>query len=421
MKIRKLIARIVLAATTILMVQLSLNGQENFIPGFIIQKDGDTIRGLVDYRNWGINPDIITFKGTDGIFEYTPITIKGFGVKEEIYKSATIKTEESPENSSDLKLDPSLDLVTRTTFLQAVIIGDKSLYFYKGKNAKEQFYIPQDTSFEFLVHKKYLVDREGTQVIAENKMYIGQLVIYLQDCPGMRSKIYSCYYRKSSLEKLFLNYYNCIKSPIEFHKETEKLKIEFGALAGVSLTKVIFHSNSYEYLVYAGYPLSVNFSGGLYMDLIMPRGQRRWSLDNELLFTTYQVEGQYTDYQNENKYTNYSTTLGFSYIKLVNMLRYKQPVGNFFIYGNAGWSNGVMIASTNKLIKDEILFTQERIEEGPAIESVRKWEVGLIGGIGVKYNRFSIEARFERASGMNWEGALRSGHMRYYFLLGCRI
>jgi hypothetical protein len=420
MKTKRMMIKMSFVAIMLLIAQLSVS-QENFLPGFIIQKNGDTIHGLVDYRNWNNNPDKISFKGPDGIKEYTPFTIKGFGVQDELYTSATIKTEISPKNPNDLTLDPSLVLVTRTTFLQALIIGEKSLYFYRDINDKSQFYIPQDTSFEFLVYKKYLVEREGTNVIAENKMYAGQLAIYLQDCPSIRSKIYSCAYKKSNIEKLFLNYYNCTKLPVKFHKETEKLKFEFGAVAGISLTNLIIHSESYDYLMYADYPVSANFSGGLFMDLIIPRNQRRWSIDNELLFTTYQVEGTYTDYEHANKYTIYSTKLGFSYIKLVNMVRYKQPVGKFFIYGNVGWSNGIAIAYTDYLKSDEILFTQERIEEGPAIDGIRKYEVGLIGGVGVKYNRFSLETRFERGSGMAWYNDLRTGHMRYYFLLGYRF
>jgi hypothetical protein len=420
MLIKRMIKKMFFMAIMIFIVQLSI-GQANFIPGFIIQKDGDTIRGQVDYRNWSNNPDKISFKGPNGIKEYTPFSIQGFGVQDEIYISATIKTEVGSENPNDLTLDPSLVFATRTTFLQAVIIGKKSLYFYKDDNDKSQFYILQDTSFEFLVHKRYLVEKEGTRVIAENKMYIGQLAIYLQDCPSLRLKIYSCAYKKSSLEKLFLNYYNCTESPIKFHKETEQLKVEFGALAGISLTNVIFHSDSYDYLIYSDYPLSVDFSCGLFMDLIIPRSQKRWSVDNELLFTTYQVEGQYTDYKNENTFTIYSTSFGFSYIKLVNMVRYKLPVGKFFIYGNVGWSNGIMIASTDYMKSDEIFYTQERIEEGAAIGDIRKYEVGLIGGIGAKYNRFSLETRFERGSGMTWAGDLRSGHMRYYFLIGYRF
>jgi len=65
----------------VLKAQLAVS-QENYVPGYIIGNDGDTLRGFIDYGKWDINPDRIRFKATtaeDGVF-YNPIDIAGFGV-----------------------------------------------------------------------------------------------------------------------------------------------------------------------------------------------------------------------------------------------------------------------------------------------------------------------------------------------------
>ena len=36
--------------------------QENYIPGYVIKNNNDTVFGFVDYRNWSKNPVMVKFK-----------------------------------------------------------------------------------------------------------------------------------------------------------------------------------------------------------------------------------------------------------------------------------------------------------------------------------------------------------------------
>jgi hypothetical protein len=402
-------------------------GQENYLPGYIVALDGDTLNGYVDYRNWERNPNKISFKqkNGEGILSYTPMDIRGFGVSDEIYESAVIKTEISPVSTMELKYNKELDIRTDTAFLQAVVKGVKSLYFYKNKLGKEQFYIWKDAGYELLVYKKYLKDVDGRSVIVENKKYIGQLTIYLGECATIQDKITGADYQKNSLEKIFLAYYMCTQAEIRFHKKTEKLTNSFGVIAGASFSSLTFRSGDEEeafaYLINANYKMSVNFTAGLFFDLILSRNHGKWSICNELIFTSYKADGRYDEYESVNKYTYTYTTLGYTYLKMNNMVRFKYPVGKLFIYLNAGISNGYAIIEKNYKKTESKLYTQERVEEGKALNDTRRYEFGLNVGLGTKFKRYSFEIRYENANGMSTSVYLKSTTNRLYLLLGFKF
>lgn len=416
------IRQIITLIFTVLIAQTSIS-QENYESGYLINLNGDTIHGFIDYRNWERNPDKIFFKeSTDHIRSiYHPTTIQSFSVSDEIYESAIINTEENPINAYDSVPNEGYYFANDTTFLQALIKGKKSLYFYKNKRGEDKFYIKTDTSYEYLVYKKYLHRSDGQTGYVENKKFVGQLLIYLQDCPTIQSKLKKTEYRKKSLLNLFHAYYDCTKVEIGFQKKTEKAIAEIGITAGISLTSLMFRSEGFDYLVNADFGLSTNFSAGLFADVILPRSQGKWSIYNELLYTTYLVTGRYENYFHANRYTIYNTEIGYSYLKIINMLRFKYPIGNYFLYINAGMSNGIAVSETNVSRAESKFFDIQNVIEAPALEDTRKYEQGFIVGLGTKFKKYSLDIRYEIGNGMSQLTSLNSSTKRYYFLFGYRF
>ena len=420
MNLKNLIDKIALSILGIFLFQ-SAFCQENYLTGFVVLSEGDTLHGFVDYRGWDRSPDYIFFKMKliDDKTEYTPIDIKGFSVHDEIYESAKIKTELNYTSPIKLDNDATLEFETKICFIQPLIKGQKSLYLYKDKYGKNLFFIKQDSSYELLIYKKFLNNQEGNNAIAENKKYIGQLNLYLQDCQSIQTKLKNIIYTKDSLEKLFRFYYECAHSDIKFQKKTDNVSTEFGVLAGLSLTSLKFRGNV-TYLTQANYHLSENFTAGVFFDLILPRNQGKWSINNELIFTSYNVNGSFNDYKYVSWYTLTYTKIGYSYLNLTNMLRFKYPIGRLFVYLNAGISNGVAISETN-YSKSDIVFTTERIEIGKALNDTRKFEQAYILGLGTRYRKYSFDLRYEMGNGMSKNTGLSSTTNRYYFLLGYRF
>jgi len=395
--------------------------QEAYLPAYIVSLNGDTIQGFIDYRNWGTNPEYIAFKNSPETEKtiYKPIDIRSFGVKDERYVSAIVNTEISSRNTNTLEQNAILNIKVDTAFLQTMISGDKSLFYYKNRSGIDNFYIKNQNEFQLLEYKKYIKFSGGPKILTENKKYVGQLMVYFNDCPSLQSKINQVKYSKKNLENLFLSYYACSQSEINFQKKTEKIKIESGFLVGASLTGLKFSgSTSFDYLLNTDYNQSIKGSAGLYLNLVIPRLRERWSIYNELLYTSYQVNGTYNDIQNENTYVNYYTEFGYSYFKINTLVRYQYPVGNFSFCLNAGMSNGFGFNEINYLEKVSIFYTTEHYKEGEAIDDPRTNEQGLVVGLGTKFKKLSLETRLEKANGMSKYPGLGSVTNRFYILVG---
>jgi hypothetical protein len=131
--------------------------QKNFVPGYLIDLKGDTLHGLIDFRNPDVNPDRISFKSNlnNTPVLFNPTSIKGFAVENEIYESAIVTVDKSSNRTSEISYYTGFDLRTDTVFLRTLIQGNKSLFYYFDMFGKEHFFIKQDAEFELLVYKKY--------------------------------------------------------------------------------------------------------------------------------------------------------------------------------------------------------------------------------------------------------------------------
>lgn len=417
-----------LAILGILFLQSTFS-QENYIQGFVVNTDGDTIHGLIDYRNWGKNPDKISFKKqiSDNPISFSPLSIKYFGVADEIYAGVIVETDLSRIKNGELEHGKEPKIQVDTIFLQSMILGAKSLYFYNTASGRELFYILQDTTFTMLTYKRYLSDTKATYLsdtkatyIKENKKYLSQLAVYLKDCPGIQRNFENLQYSGECLEKLFLIYYDCVEKPLTFHKKQEKLKAEFGAIAGLTLNNLAFGGEESIDLKKLDFKTDVSYSIGTYINLVLPRNQGKWSLYNELAFSPYKVENSYEYYIGGIGYTYYTSTLGYSYLKLNTMVRFSYPFGKTSVFVNAGMSNGYALSETNQ-VNVEKNYSSVINLDSPVLAVTRLYEQGIIAGLGGKYDKFSFEFRFERGNGMSAMDNLDSKTTRYLFLLGYKF
>ncbi len=411
----------------ILLFVNTIYGQKNYLPGYVINFKGDTINGLINYRNWDTNPQKIDFKKhVDGEINYiNPAKIKEFGVVAEIYKSGIVEVDESNNDLTSLTYSKEFKYRVDTAFLQTLVQGEKSLYRYKDLKGKEHFFIGQATGFELLQYKEYYKSVNGVKNIATNNKFIGQLCYYLRDCPEIATLTAHIKYTESSLTNLFQEYNNCTSKEARFVIKKKKASNDFGILAGLSVTKLTFKGKNNDDLVEAEYSLSKNFSFGLFFDLILQsRLQNRWSIYNELLLTTFKTGDQYTkESQIENGYTKNDISLEYSYLKVNNTLRYRYFTGtNMSIFFNAGISNGFVVNDTNHKIITKVLTSPPAtyVEDGKALDDT-KYEMGITAGVGSSFQKISFEIRYESSTGISSYVDLKSPVKRIYFLFGYRF
>lgn len=412
---------IVLLASVFIFHSGKILAQENFQPGYILQNNGDTVYGSIDYRNWEKSPDRILFKAKNHPEPQIclPMTVKGFMVADARYRGAVVQTEVSPVNTDDLTHDPALRFETDTTFLEVLVEGPSELLYYMNEAGNRQFYLGNGNETIFLTYKKYLKDFEGKTIVAENNNFRNQLIYYFNDCSNLQGKISKTSYNQTGLTDLFNAYYVCKQQLSAYQRNRDKTRVTFGLEAGLSLTSIKFNQNDdFDYLSDADFSTSFNPAGGVFLNIRFPRNFGKFSLHNELFINTYILTGSYIDYTNENKYVLTNSTLGFTYMKLNNLFRFSRPVGKNSLFFNAGISNGLCIMYNNQRVVTSKFYTTETVVTKEAVEGARKFELGFIGGLGLQHKDFTFEFRYERSNGMSDFLGLNSTVSRFYVLVG---
>ncbi|RMG19759.1 MAG: hypothetical protein D6730_20995 [Bacteroidetes bacterium] len=421
--------RIVFKKLTVLAIfccaMSGLLGQENYLSGYVLSWEGDTLRGLINYLNWDKNPYEISFKTREDASKttYTTNDIRGFGVADERYVRAVVEKEVSPVKVSDLSYDPQFKLVKDTVFLQTMIEGPKSLYYLKGSKELENFYILEDGAFVLLKFKRYLKEAEGiSRAVVENKQYVGQLIYYLQDCPDISAKLRNIRYQKIPLERVFSYYYACTGATTSFQKTTELAKVKFGLVAGLSLSTFDFGTSltygPFNQLANLDFSHSVNAAGGVFVTILFPRNLRRVSLHNELFFAAYHVNFERTDVLNSSYQSRSRIDLANSYIKLNTLMRYSFPFKRISLFAQAGISNGFATKQVQRESNTVISGTSQVKNEYPLMSDPRSYEQSWVLGLGVALKGYWLELRHERGNGISPFPALRSTSIRTYVLVG---
>lgn len=200
-------------------------GNNKLSPGYVITSSNDTLYGFIEYRNKRVTPDHIIFKRTTGDAGqiYFPKSLKEFRADDIIFRSAVLKIDQSSRKKSQLISSPVFQFITDTVFLQAIILGDKELYFSSDSSSNDNFFIKKDSNYIWLMHKSYLKTEDNRQVVATNNYYIGQLIGYLKNCPTINPVISEGTYTYKSLLKSFLYYYGCTGTEPEYRLDEEKM------------------------------------------------------------------------------------------------------------------------------------------------------------------------------------------------------
>ncbi|CAG5002232.1 hypothetical protein DYBT9275_02845 [Dyadobacter sp. CECT 9275] len=391
--------------------------QENFQPGYMISYTGDTLKGFIDYRNWVINPDQIAFKKTPVSEASVHLVeeIKGFSVNNETYEKATVQHDINPTRTEDLTYSPVPKYEKRTFLLMVLYRGQKSLYFLRDRDKRVSLYIKNEAG-EFVLLVRYRYRVEGGNVITSS-MYKDQLGAYLNDCQAAARKIKLLTYSEISVGKLFKEYYTrCSQLEAVSVTVPEKPGFEFGVTAGATVTTLKFRGDTD--LDRLKFDPSLRPAAGIYLNVTVPRNNRRLSIYNELILSNYSLASYSLTPVIGGAQTRTDRTIGMSYIKLTNLLRYQFSAGKVKFFVNGGISNGLAVSETNKERLENITSSGSIVHENKFLSRTRKYEQGWVVGVGGRAGKISLELRREASNGMSAFGDLNSSVTRYFLLLG---
>lgn len=406
--------------------QYHLHAQQNFVAGEITLSNGDKRQGQIDYREKERNPKSIQFRTSEQapIENYNAVDIHSFMVNDEVYVSKIVSIDPSPrDNIQQIKnyLETDKQIVD-TVFLSLYVSGAANLYFFSDKNHKAHFFIEKDTIMEALVFKQRLNPKdEGQSSIINHHKFKGQLMYYLSDCSTVKDKVARLEYKTGSMIKFFKHYNECVNADyIVYNQESNKTKVKFNAVGGLSMTTLSFSSQQgFADYPFADFGYSFLPAIGIAMDVVLPRNRESWSFFNELMYKSYNLRSQYNITVHENKYRDIDMQFDLSYIKLTTAIKYRQPTKSNKIrpFFYAGISNSLALKTTNSLTQDKVFFSSTNHEEGPAIALFRKYEQGYVFGVGANMRKWSADFRFERGNGMSKYLNLKSSTRNFYVLV----
>jgi hypothetical protein len=409
-----------------------LIGQDNYLPAYIVYPNGDTIRGLIDFQNWGHNPKMVSFRNETGEQKtIKPLDVRSFFVNGEFFYGSVIQNEMTSNDLQKLDSDPNLKLASDTVFLRRMFGGSKPLYYNILSNDNMQFHIQGDTSVDLLVYKRYLrkEDRVGggkRDVILENNRYKGQLTLYLAYCPTIQSQVNGMKYSRQSMNKLFSNYYKCIGEAPVLPSEKDKmtLKLTGGFIAGGVYSTLDFKSSvtQYQNLSNADLSNSFSFPAGAVIELIFPRNLGRWAVSSEFLLFSEDFEDTYTKTFSESIYTSNYFLFSINYFKMNLLGRAAIPVGDHLkVIIKGGFAMGKVTAYTNYLLINMKQGELSEQIETSAFNLLDPNAFGVIVGTGFSFKGFSFEPRYEKPAPISKSQLVASSMNRFYFLFGYRF
>ncbi len=391
-----------------------INGQ-SFQAAYIVQANGDTVKGFIEYKHWDRSPLETSFKKSleGAAIRYKPLQISAFSVANENYEGVIVDIDVSPHRLAELSYSPSPDLVKDTVFLQILVQGEKTLLHLKDRNAKNHFYIKEDGGYRPLIYKQYYVAGGQTgKAVAVNDGYRKILTNYLQDCSSIDNRIKNAKYDVAALTKLFTYYYECSNQQMKYDVERKEGRVELGVVAGATVSSLNF-SGDIDYLVNNDYDVSINPTVGVFCDLKILRSNN-WSISNDIMYTSFNVKGEGSGGNGVSEYAT-QASFNYHYIKTHHLLQINL-LKKHIVFLSVGLSTGFAIKRNY-----DIVLHYEGGGPSKRTFASRNFETGYLGGLGFRLGKWNAEARYEFSTGISNYSNVEEQTSRIHVLVKYRL
>lgn len=375
-----------------------LCAQTDFRPGYIVLSAGDTLRGLVDYRGDVRNAKMCHFKRTssEAATKYSPFDLLSYGFPN--HKSYDAKNIVNAAGEQE------------RLFLEAIEKGRVNLYYYKEEPEALHYYLSKGDGelFELIETKQTVYRDTGTYVIT-NKRYLGIMDMLMGDYRKITPRFKRTSLEHQPLAALVRDYNRSFITQSPAYSSTSPLfRVRAGALAGVQYTSIRFRSGDnavYRYLNESDFGMTQSPVFGAFFNTTLSKVNQKFSLQFELLYQDNQFVG--SRQRRVSLITTYQdVALRIRYLKLPVLVRYTFPTGVVRPYLNAGvaYAQGRVVENYLNTERDQNGMVE--MEEGVALNVIRKNQQSLLAGFGLtipvlgKYAVFA-EARYEKGNGIN--------------------
>ena len=374
----------------------TLSAQKNFTAGGIIQWNGDTLRGQIDYREWEVSPAKIQFRTSENADTRSFDTqgIAGFFVTDqnEIYRTAEVYLNDEP---SDVRKMPSFPSAREAlvgykpaphkVFLRVLAAGKLTLFEYTDPNRRHFLVQPAGDTIRELVARRVII---GSAAVPLDE-YKNQLRLLTAACPALKISFDRLLYFEKELTRVAVKFNECTNGT-GYVRTKEKTSRSFLVMAGAALPRGKFSGpfNSDKDVIASGNTAPVI---GLCLDFNFSRVRGRRGAGVEMYFTRFSIDNTSNDIF--GKPIHYYSDL--SYLRALFFFRQDVFAGAVQPYLKAGLGAGYYFSSRFRYAK--ILGGLEPVEFE---RETKKNDVCFMGGIGMRMQRFRLETRFEWGSNL---------------------
>jgi hypothetical protein len=372
--------------TIMLLIPLFVFGQKEYLPGFIITQQNDTIYGLVQSSTAKKMGKVCVFKTSLGTEKFSPASIRGYqisGNKAFASKVILIKDEPVP------------------VFLEYLVDGKADLLYYKDKRG-ERFFIQNelDSLYE-LKNTEIIWDGYFGKVAEERKEYLYTLKSVFNDNQEIQKKIHQTPFEHKKLIELTQLYHEktCSDKACIVYEKDIKPRLVIG------LTTGIFQSN-----------LSFVVKDDLYAFLNQENFQSRISFQTSMLFSFQNIFGFHKNlsinllpgYQ-KNIYQSQNILMEIDNLRIPLYFSYTFPIGKFKPFFNFGISNTFWV--NHHYVDPKRPWVEQRLQFAKG-----RYQLGSFLGVGIVYDasdRFSymVFSNHELGSGITAQVRVHNNYL----------
>tara|TARA_R110002050_G_scaffold298492_2_gene461882 strand:- start:2231 stop:3520 length:1290 start_codon:yes stop_codon:yes gene_type:complete len=408
---------IFIAVITLNLISYSQNDFKN---GYFIDNNNQKISCLIRTIDWYNNPIQFTYKITDkSDSKKADIkAVKEFGFKDESlnedvikYIRAVVNIDRSSELLDKLSKQRNPIFKEEELFLKVLVEGKSNLYQYIDNSVTRYFYTTDDLKIEQLVYKIYLVEGDA---IAKNIGFRQQLLSNLK-CPDFSiSKIKKLDYFRKELVNFFIEYSECFDhSVVDYSPKKNKSFFNLSIRPRINNSSLSIVNEGFNAKDKIEFDNETGFGIGAEAEVILPYQKYKWSII---------VEPSYHSYKSETINTDVSVIFGGTIESKIDYTSIEIPVGfrhYFFLNKN---SKIFINASVVFDLETNSSITFNRSDSSNDIILKTNSQQNYAFGIGYKYNKFSVEARYQTKRELIWNNRiLNSEYKSFSFILGYSI
>jgi len=286
-----------------------MDAQLNYKEGIIITNEGDSIKGLVNDGGFDKNYRYCLFKenSRSKATKYYPHELKAYKINEEKYY---------------VSKEVEVNNINRYTFVEVLLDGNISLYYYPAMKDLSYFLEKNDKLFCLknlkidIYPSRYVY---GPVIIIETKEYIDTLRTIFHDSKAVKSYIGQVQYNHESLIAIIRKYLidtdtNDVK--IFYQKNMRLSKSSVGLIAGTQVSQMKFTENKTTSNVVRSYPVGLIYSHPL------PIFNEKLCFQAELIYYKLSsYEGAY-NIINTDSMTHISYKSNYNVVSIPFMLKY---------------------------------------------------------------------------------------------------